>query len=66
MTLPKEALMEPPETVCALCGDDFPEIDEATELCDSCFEWVFGDGSLEQRDADEAATLRSLASQVTE
>jgi hypothetical protein len=29
--------------VCTLCGDDNPCVDEATELCEMCFEHVFGD-----------------------
>lgn len=28
--------------VCANCGDDFPEIDCATELCEMCFEHIMG------------------------
>lgn len=28
--------------ICTNCGEDFPELDEATELCDACFEHIFG------------------------
>lgn len=30
-------------SICSECGDSFPEIDEATELCDHCFEQIFGE-----------------------
>lgn len=28
--------------VCTRCGDDSPNVDEATELCEMCFEHTFG------------------------
>jgi hypothetical protein len=27
---------------CDGCGDDTSDTDEATELCEMCFEWAFG------------------------
>jgi hypothetical protein len=27
---------------CAICHDDLPDLDEATELCEMCFEQTFG------------------------
>jgi hypothetical protein len=29
--------------ICTLCGDDGPAVDEATELCEMCFEHTFGE-----------------------
>jgi hypothetical protein len=29
------------DPICSMCGQDDPEVDEATELCPSCFEWTF-------------------------
>jgi hypothetical protein len=29
--------------ICSECGDEFPEVDEATELCDGCFEYIMGE-----------------------
>jgi len=28
---------------CLICHDDFPDLDEATGLCEMCFEQTFGD-----------------------
>ena len=41
MNLPRDE--QPPEPECIQCGDCGPWIDEATELCDMCFEQMFGD-----------------------
>jgi hypothetical protein len=30
---------------CSECGDDCPDVDEATELCEMCFEHIFGEGA---------------------
>ncbi|CAB4138732.1 hypothetical protein UFOVP344_4 [uncultured Caudovirales phage] len=36
---------EPEEYVCANCGEDFAfaQIDEATELCEICYEYIMGE-----------------------
>lgn len=35
--------------ICSECGEEFDWIDEATELCETCFEHIFGHPMPEER-----------------
>ena len=36
-------LTDDDDNICDNCGDSFPFLDEATDLCEGCYEFIFGE-----------------------